>query len=192
MPNPSSSVSVLAPRLLDNYGCYMHVQLYVDSENEQLHETYRTAIETHHTRMLSDMEHIDAGFDLFTPVPLLFESTKVNKLDTQVIACARFVDKTQPDKPTNTGFYLYPRSSISKTHLRLANNVGIIDAGYRGHLMGMFDLVYTDRPVTIQPGDRYLQLCAPGLLPILVELVHSVDQLGSISTLRGTGGFGST
>ena len=31
-------------------------------------------------------------------------------------------------------FYVYPRSSISKTPLRMANSVGIIDSGYRGNL----------------------------------------------------------
>ena len=34
---------------------------------------------------------------------------------------------------------MYPRSSIYKTPLRLANNTGIIDSGYRGNLMGAFD-----------------------------------------------------
>ena len=29
-------------------------------------------------------------------------------------------------------YYLYPRSSISKLNIRLANSVGIIDSGYRG------------------------------------------------------------
>ena len=34
----------------------------------------------------------------------------------------------------NIGYYLYPRSSISKTPLILANSVGIIDSGYRGNI----------------------------------------------------------
>ena len=44
-------------------------------------------------------------------------------------------------KTFNTGYYMYPRSSLSKTKLRLANSVGIIDSGYRGNLIGMFDLI---------------------------------------------------
>jgi dUTP pyrophosphatase len=35
----------------------------------------------------------------------------------------------------NVSYYLYPRSSISKTQFILQNNVGIIDAGYRGHII---------------------------------------------------------
>jgi dUTP pyrophosphatase len=85
---------------------------------------------------------------------------------------------------------MYSRSSISKSNLRLANNVGIIDAGYRGHLMGMFDVIYTDQTV-VNKFDRHLQICAPGLIPIYVQLVDSKDILG-IDTARGDGGFGST
>jgi dUTP pyrophosphatase len=106
---------------------------------------------------------------------------------------------TDTGKSFNTGYYMHPRSSLSKTQLRLANSTGIIDAGYRGHLMGMFDVV------NIQPNssddndcdfyghkfDRYLQICAPGLVPILVEIVHNINELGG-ETERGSGGFGST
>ena len=34
---------------------------------------------------------------------------------------------------------LFPRSSVSKTDLRLCNAVGVIDAGYRGEIMLKFD-----------------------------------------------------
>ena len=36
-------------------------------------------------------------------------------------------------------YFLMPRSSISKTPLRLANSVGLIDAGYRGEIMAAVD-----------------------------------------------------
>ena len=90
----------------------------------------------------------------------------------------------------NTGYCMYPRSSISKSHIRLANNVGIIDAGYRGHLMGMFDVIYKDT-ATINKYDRYLQICAPNLSPILITMVETKEDLGE-KTVRGDGGFGST
>jgi dUTP pyrophosphatase len=94
---------------------------------------------------------------------------------------------------------MYPRSSLSKTQLRLANSTGIIDAGYRGHLIGMFDVVNVqpnssdDREADFfgKKFDRYLQICAPGLVPILVEVVDSKEELGD-ETERGEGGFGST
>jgi dUTP pyrophosphatase len=98
-------------------------------------------------------------------------------------------------KSYNTGYYMHPRSSLSKTQLRLANSTGIVDAGYRGHLIGMFDVVNSppDR-VSEYCGaiyDRYLQICAPGLVPIIVEIVDYREELGE-ETARGGGGFGST
>ena len=107
-----------------------------------------------------------------------------------------FVDS---GKNFNTGYYMYPRSSLSKTQLRLANSTGIIDAGYRGHLMGMFDVVnipkneYENKEADYfgRKFDRYLQICAPGLVPIIVQIVNSMEELGE-ETVRGADGFGST
>jgi dUTP pyrophosphatase len=121
----------------------------------------------------------------------------VNRLNLRVSCSARIF--TDTGKMFNTGYYMYPRSSLSKTQLRLANSTGIIDAGYRGHLMGMFDVV--NIPDNLSPSreadffgqkyDRYLQICAPSLIPIIVEIVDSRQDLGG-ETERGLGGFGST
>lgn len=47
----------------------------------------------------------------------------------------RLFDKeTKLWKPT--GYYLYPRSSISKTPLMIANKTCIIDPGYRDNISG--------------------------------------------------------
>ena len=84
-------------------------------------------------------------------------------------------------------FYLYPRSSISKTGLRLANSVGIIDSGYRGNLLAALDCYQKDEEIT--KGMRLVQLCTPDLQPISkVRIVE--EHIGE--TERGTGGFGST
>ena len=95
----------------------------------------------------------------------------------------------------NTGYYLYPRSSIYKTDLRAANSVGIIDAGYSGNIMSVFDVINRHRDDSVvrvvTQNDRYAQICAPSLIPIVVEVVDSVDDL-SKPTARGMGGFGST
>jgi dUTPase len=100
------------------------------------------------------------------------------------------------------GFYLYPRSSISKTRMRLANSVGIIDAGYRGDLIAAVDTiglfgsndiwhVWKETLSPIKKYDRYFQVCAPDLSPFLVHIVETEAEL-SAPTTRGTGGFGST
>jgi dUTP pyrophosphatase len=103
---------------------------------------------------------------------------------------------------TACGFYLYPRSSISKTRMRLANSVGIIDAGYRGDLIAAVDTIglfgstdiwhiWKETLSPIKKYDRYFQVCAPDLSPFLVQIVETEEDLGP-KTTRGTGGFGST
>lgn len=182
--------------LLEIYGSYMLLQIFVDSDDDDLNNKYIAAINNHNRRITENIHHIDAGFDLYCPSNLEFSSTKVNKLDFNV-TCAASVYKEMRDNTIiyNTGYYMYPRSSISKSQLRLANNTGIIDAGYRGHLIGMFDVVYNQQgsttSVEVNKFDRYLQICAPNLMPIYAVLVNSSEELGC-DTARGAGGFGST
>jgi dUTP pyrophosphatase len=86
-------------------------------------------------------------------------------------------------------YYLYPRSSVSKTNLRLANSVGIIDSGYRGNIIGMFDIINHENNFC-EKYSRLLQICSPTLKPLHVEIVNNIDLLGL--TERGDNGFGST
>ena len=87
--------------------------------------------------------------------------------------------------PTH-GYMLVPRSSISKTTVRLANSIGLIDGGYRGELVGMVDNIY-DKDFHIKRGERYFQLVAVDSSPIDFELVEELSE-----SSRGEGGFGST
>jgi len=179
--------SNLQQSLLNIYGNYMHLKIYVDSNDITLRNIYIDAVHRHNNRLYGNINHIDAGFDLYSPETKIMCTGIVNKLDYNIICSAKKVTET---REYNTGFYMYPRSSISKSNVRLANNVGIIDAGYRGHLMGMFDAIYSNNAI-IYKFDRHLQICAPGLIPIFAELVFSVEELGQ-ETARGAGGFGST
>ena len=211
MNNQSSHV---LNRLLSIYERAMVLRLYVDSDDNELKNKYVLAADNHNNKLLNNPMHIDAGFDLFAPGnvgdelnvwgdalrffgPGWTDASPVNKLDLKVCCSARmFLDS---GKNFNTGYYMYPRSSISKTQLRLANSTGIIDAGYRGHLMGMFDVVNLPDNLSDsreadffgQKYDRYLQICAPGLIPIVIEIVDSREELGE-ETARAGGGFGST
>jgi dUTP pyrophosphatase len=188
-----ASFNSVESKLLSIYGRFMHLKLFVDNSNinnnssDQLVNEYTTAVNKHNNKIINNPHIIDAGFDIFTAASQSLTNQNVNKVDFNVACACKMVTQTGT---YNTGFYMYPRSSISKTPLRLANNVGIIDAGYRGHLIGMFDLNYHPTYM-IKELDRYLQICAPGLVPILVELVNSADDLGE-ETERGAGGFGST
>lgn len=84
-------------------------------------------------------------------------------------------------------YYLYARSSIYKTNFSLANNVGIIDTGYRGNICAALHNtsgIYT----SVKMGTRMTQICMPGLCPNFhVRLVKKLSD-----TSRGSGGFGST
>jgi dUTP pyrophosphatase len=84
-------------------------------------------------------------------------------------------------------YYLYPRSSISKKGLIMANSVGIIDRSYRGELMGAVRNV-TGQDVLVARGERLFQIVAPNMGHICETVCwDSLDE-----TTRGDGGFGST
>ena len=85
-------------------------------------------------------------------------------------------------------YYLYARSSIYKTNFSLANNVGIIDTGYRGNVCAALHNTKSDRCSQVKMGTRMTQICMPGLCPNFhVRLVKKLTP-----TERGSGGFGST
>ena len=126
--------------------------------------------------------HQDSGFDIYTPKTILTNGQSMsNSLDTQ-ISCAVYGSHGRPQP-----YYMYPRSSVSKTPFRLANCVGIIDSGYRGHLIGKFDNISSGEHQMTQHS-RLLQICSHNLLPF--ESVTIVTELDD--TKRGSGGFGST
>jgi hypothetical protein len=206
--------TILLNNLLGLYEKVMVLKIYLDFNDDNLKNMYYAAANCHNNKLETNPIHIDAGFDLFAPGnegmeeeiygdQLRFfgtgwsDKSPVNKLDLKVCCSAKMFNDN--GKNFNTGYYMYPRSSLSKTQLRLANSTGIIDAGYRGHLMGMFDVVNIQKNSTGNleadylgnKYDRYLQICAPGLVPIIVQIVNSMEELGE-ETARGAGGFGST
>jgi dUTP pyrophosphatase len=149
------------------------LRLCVDPE---LLEFYQNKMKEHNSSYDSNL-HPNSGFDLAIPLSIQVESGSIVKVDFKVKG-AMYED----DAPI--AYYLYSRSSIVKTGLRLANSVGIIDSGYRGNLMAYFDVIKNDR---VDVYHRLVQICAPDLEPFKVEIVDSLDK-----TERGDGGFGST
>jgi len=128
----------------------------------------------------------NSGFDLFCPANI--ECTHINKymLDYNIACSMTYKDR-------NVGYYLYVRSSTPiKTPLRLANNVGIIDSGYRGNIKGCFDIIDTKSNFNFEKGNRYMQLCPPDIgKPMKVFIVDAFNNLGKKNN-RNCGGFGST
>ena len=172
--------------ILSIYPSYMHLRVFVVNGDDDLKLKYINAANQQVSKMMDDPAHIDAGFDLFVPQQQICMMANCNKVDHKIKCSASVVTR---DGTYNTGYYMHPRSSIYKTPLRLANSTGIIDAGYRGNIMGMFDSLAPQ--CVLEQHDRVLQICAPSLMPILVEIVDSVEELGE-ETARGGGGFGST
>lgn len=208
---PLEVENIFRNKIWNQYGISecMFLTIFVDNDDQTLKNKYIEAAERHNNKWLNDDElpqFYDAGFDLFTPNNSL--SIDVNnmyspglvKIDFQVKCCAQICKYLSDgfQVPTiYTPFYTYGRSSISNSPFRLANNQGIIDAGYRGNLIGKFDQQNKDTPhvlsnyLVANPYSRLLQICAPKLMPILVQVVDSFDQLGP-RTSRGDNGFGST
>ena len=172
--------------LLNVYPRYMHLSVLVDRDKPELYNRYYEAIHNRNAKMDNYVQHIDAGFDLFVPNDQQI-MTGVSKINFGIRCSAKIIERNCQEY--NTGYYLHPRSSIINTPLRLANSTGIIDSGYRGNIIGAFDN-FQNLHVANQ-FDRIVQICAPGLIPIFVELVEREEDLGR-ETARGGGGFGST
>ena len=82
---------------------------------------------------------------------------------------------------------IYPRSSVYKKSMVLANHVGVIDSGYRGEIMFKYRVLNDDWQDIYDVGDRIGQLI---ITPYpRIDFVE-VNQL--TETDRGGGGYGST
>jgi dUTP pyrophosphatase len=119
----------------------------------------------------------DSGFDLFLPKDFKLGPGESRMIDFEIRIEPRFAG----------GYYLYPRSSISKLPLRLKNSVGIIDNQYRGNLKAAIENTSTTETVELKKGERYFQLCHPTLIAMKATIVEKLGE-----TARGAGGFGST
>ena len=196
------------------YRDFAVLKLYVNSANPELVDLYRAHVEKHNVQLVNN-EFPNSGFDLFIPADVVFDTPFVSRfVDLEIKAEMIYSDLTfthvsAPNSVSDsgieyeidesniggisysTGYYMYPRSSMSKTPLMLANHTGIIDSGYRGNLMGA--LRYLPEPSVsayiLAKHTRLFQICHAKLCPVYVVLV-SENEL--TSTERGEGGFGST
>ena len=202
----------------------LYIYLSKNRDDSEWVSRYKQKVEEHNRKILAADATPDSGFDLFMPtkgeeygygVDNLISRQDIIKpaasssgvdgargLNLGVRCCMRVSDLTATAIAPACGFYLYPRSSISKTRMRLANSVGIIDSGYRGDLIAAVDTIgffgstdiwhiWKETLSPIKKYDRYFQVCAPDLSPFLVHIVDTEEEL-SPPTNRGSGGFGST
>jgi len=135
----------------------------------------------------------DSGLDLFIVTDEIIPAGETRLVDLG-ISCqlkgfgisqnASYYPNPGPEKYFS--YNMYSRSSISKTPLRLANGVGLCDAGYLGPLKAALHNTGTT-DYTIKKGERYVQLARPDLEEVSFELVESHRE-----TSRSNMGFGST
>jgi dUTP pyrophosphatase len=152
----------------------------------------------------------DSGFDLYVLEDILIKLGETKKIDLGIQCEMRsaYVPRGGNNDPQPTlPFYLYPRSSFSKTPLILANHVGIIDKDYRGNILAVVKFMPTrdiwekfirkkityvcaasfDKTYTIKKGTRLFQICANDLMPFTYTIVDTLSD-----TQRGEKGLGST
>jgi dUTP pyrophosphatase len=170
-------------KLVGKYHQFAILKLSIDPQNTELVNLYKGHVEKHNQSILND-PFPNAGFDLFVPETTTVQSTNSTMISMNV-KCEMLDHYRKP-----SGFYMFARSSISKTPLMLANHTGVIDSGYRGFLIGAFRGLNLLKTYEVEKNTRLLQICHPSLCPIFVMMV---DNIGDLSTTeRGSGGFGST
>lgn len=121
-----------------------------------------------------------AGYDL-----RVSESATVHPGKAQLIKTGVFIDLSESGSEQLTAF-LFPRSSIYKLGVMVANGVGVIDNDYRGEIRIPVVNV-TDKPVTIETGAALAQLVFMECVSVQFTEMHELSE-----SERGEGGFGST
>lgn len=158
------------------------LNLYVNSEYPELVQLYKDHIQKHNLHIQND-PYPNSGFDLFVPEEFWSSPDRTSVMVNHQVKCEMV------EEGRACGFFSFPRSSISKTPLMLANHTGIIDSGYRGYLFGAFRNT-SNKSYKAEEGIRLLQICHPSLKPFSVRLILKEEDLSTTS--RGSGGFGST
>lgn len=132
-------------------------------------KTYNNAVSP------SRASETDSGWDLHL-VSKIKEENGVEFYDTGIaVQC-----------PPGHYLELVGRSSISRTGYMLANNVGIIDNGYRGNIIAALVKINKNMP------DLNLPVRLVQVIPKKIVESYFVECKTLNETQRGNGGFGST
>lgn len=165
-----------------------HVEIKKNPQNNQLLNTLLIKIDNEEVKQFynnhTSFNPGDSGYDLFVPEDITFNLWETKFVNFQ-IKCEMLDYNKQ-----NVSYYLYPRSSISKTPLILHNHVGIIDAGYRGNIIAALKFIpdgSNNQSYTLTKGTRICQICSGNLKSLNHQLVEELSE-----TKRGSNGFGST
>lgn len=142
---------------------------------------------------LSKRRSTDSGFDILSPqitldVPI--RDKMYYGLEMKLgIKCAALTEKYEP-----APYLLLARSSTSLTPLRMSNQIGLADMGYRGELIARVDFLEFDvDQYVIEEGRRLFQIVQHNWMPWKkIYIVDREEDLPQAPDNRGEGGFGST
>jgi dUTP pyrophosphatase len=131
----------------------------------------------------------DSGFDLLSPEMFLDVCNQRYGVEMKLgVHCAALDAESNP-----VPYLLLARSSTSLTPLRMSNQIGLADAGYRGELIARVDCMSGDMEYVVQHGRRLFQIVQHNWLPWKkIVLVDNLEDLPAAPDNRGSGGFGST
>ena len=189
------------------------LDLFIASKDETLLKYYTDAANTINCKAdeyLAGNNNIifDSGFDLYSPNNFEVPPSSISPYGTKIpmgIHCSMRRLGSSLAKNTddgklyfsdeypcrNVGYYIYSRSSTPvKTPLRLANSVGIIDSGYTGEIITIFDNL--DKcSYKVTKYQRLTQICPPDLsFPFKINILSSPPELHN--NFRANKGLGST
>jgi dUTP pyrophosphatase len=157
----------------------MSLYIYVPDEN------LRTDMEDH----IENRRWTDSGFDLLSP-PMVLDFSGVS-YGVEMKLGVHFAALDEQGNPVP--YLLLARSSTSLTPLRMSNQIGLADAGYRGELIARVDCVSGDLEYVVDRNRRLFQVVQHNWLPWKnIIFVDRLDDLPLPPDNRGAGGFGST
>ena len=157
------------------------MSLYVYVRDDKLRDDMKA-----HT---SKRRPTDSGVDLLSPQLLLDFSAK--KYGIEMKTGMHFAALGSQGSPVP--YLLLARSSTSLTPLRMSNQIGLADAGYRGELIARVDCVSDQSEYLVEHGRRLFQVVRHNWLPFEdIIFVDKLEDLPLAQDDRGSGGFGST
>lgn len=161
------------------------MSLYVYVIDETLRQKFRDH--------LAKRRWTDSGFDLLCPeMSLDFSDGKYGVEMKLGVKCGALTESAD-----SAPYLLLARSSTSLTPLRMSNQIGLADMGYRGELIARVDCMDTEinghRFYPVEEGRRLFQIVQHNWMPWKnIYIVDREEDLPPAPDNRGSGGFGST
>jgi dUTPase len=158
-----------------------NMSLYVYVPDENLRSDMRAHV--------NNRRWTDSGFDLLSPEMTLGFQNRQYGVEMRLGAHFAALDAQGTPVP----YLLLARSSTSLTPLRMSNQIGLADAGYRGELIARVDCVSNHEQYVVERGRRLFQVVQHNWLPWNdIIFVNRLEDLPAPPDNRGAGGFGST